>query len=76
MQGLLTVNGVSDEEESHDGMDEGSARGVLALKVTLLVASEGVGSSRLLGGSALGELVQCTIHAMPSEQGGGGVGQR
>jgi hypothetical protein len=60
-KGQLTVNGVADEEESDNSVDKGSARSVLALKVTLLVASERVGSSRLLGSRSLGELCTCTF---------------
>lgn len=51
-----TVDGVADEEEDANGVEERSARGVLAVEVARLVAAERREADRLLGGGTLGEL--------------------
>lgn len=52
-----TVDGVADEEEATDDVEEGSARGVLAVKVASLVAREGREAEVLLRRGTLGELL-------------------
>lgn len=57
----LTVDGVADEEEATDDVEERRARGVLAVKVASLVASEGRHADVLLGRGALGELWESRV---------------
>ena len=66
-----TVDGVADEEEATDDVEEGSARGVLAVKVASLVACEGREADVLLRRGTLGELFGFSL---PREERGSELG--
>lgn len=54
----VVVNSVANQEESDNGVHEGSSRGFGAVKVTLFVARNGVQSGGGGGGGSLGQLVK------------------
>lgn len=72
-KGERTVDGVADEEEATDDVEEGSARGVLAVKVASLVAREGREADVLLRRGTLGELFGFSL---PREEGGASWARR
>jgi hypothetical protein len=55
-EAYVVVNGVADEEEDTNGVNEGSSTRVVALKVLGLVPRDGVQSRRALGEGTLGQL--------------------
>lgn len=53
---LLTIDSVTDEEQSYDGMNERGSTGIVTFKVTLLVSRKRVRSGRLVRRGAFREL--------------------